>query len=287
MNEAPFHARCALRRPPWLVLAAVVSLLAALPSLSHADDKARAREHFGKGSKAFDLGAYDEAIAEYSACYRIVDDPALLYNIAQAHRLAGHSAEALRFYRLYLTKVPAAQNRDEVELKIAELQKAIAQLEKTQNMPPDLVKPVTPPDDAPQAQPPARAEPPAARPEATVLTAKPSRPRRARLAAGGAVGGVGLGAAVTGIALSVLAKQAGDDLTALNDARGFFDPAKESAGMTYDVAGPVLLAVGGVALAAGVTLIVIEARRGAPARANLSTPRPAVAAAKLGLRLGW
>src|SRR5262245_24916190 len=94
---------------------------------AHADDAGRMREHYLKGTKAFDLGFYDDAIAEYLLAYQAKDSPALLFNLGQANRLSGHLAEALRFYRVYLTKMPRAANRAEVELKIAELQGALDQ----------------------------------------------------------------------------------------------------------------------------------------------------------------
>src|SRR6266536_983749 len=117
----------------WVALALLL-----LSGVARADDKAQARDHYQKGTKAFALGAYDEAVAEYSAAYRLVDDPALLYNIAQAHRLAGHASEALRFYRMYVTLLPRAPNRDEVDGKIAELTKLVDQQKRTQSaLPPD------------------------------------------------------------------------------------------------------------------------------------------------------
>jgi tetratricopeptide (TPR) repeat protein len=116
----------------WLLLLVLASSAPAFAD----NDRALAREHYFKGTRAFDLGAYDEAIAEYGAAYRIKDDPALLYNLGQAHRLAGHAAEALRIYKVYLSKRPEAANRPEVEAKIAELQKLIEQQNRTKSMPP-------------------------------------------------------------------------------------------------------------------------------------------------------
>ena len=117
-------------------------VLYSLPAL--ADARSEAREHFRKGSRAFDLGAYEEAIQEYGAAYRIIDDPALLYNLGQANRLAGHATEALHLYKVYLSKKPDAQNRAEVENKIAELQKLVDQETKAKKaLPPDQATPAT------------------------------------------------------------------------------------------------------------------------------------------------
>lgn len=62
--------------------AVVLVVLASAPPSARADERSEAKEHFVKGTKAFDLGAYDEAVNEYSLAYRLLDDPALLYNIA-------------------------------------------------------------------------------------------------------------------------------------------------------------------------------------------------------------
>src|SRR5262245_31730041 len=133
-----------MRQRGGLLLA--IGVLLAAAATAHADDRATAREHFQKGSKAFALGSYDEAVAEYSAAYRLRDDPALLYNIAQAHRLGGHAAEALRSYKMYLTLMPRAPNREEVEAKVIELQKLVDQQKKTQSMPPDAIRQPTGPE---------------------------------------------------------------------------------------------------------------------------------------------
>ncbi len=107
-------------------LAVLLALSASAASAADRDatraaDLDAARDHFVKGTRAYELGLYEEAIAEYMAAYKIKDDPALLFNIGQAHRLAGHPAEALRFYKTYLAKLPAAHNRGEVEAKMADL----------------------------------------------------------------------------------------------------------------------------------------------------------------------
>jgi tetratricopeptide (TPR) repeat protein len=100
------------------------------------------RQHFQAGTSAFDLGLYDKAISQFTAAYEVKRDPVLLYNIAQAYRLAGHPREASRFYRVYLERTPDAPNRAEVEGKLAELHEAIERLEATQTrLPPDQTQP--------------------------------------------------------------------------------------------------------------------------------------------------
>ncbi len=251
-------------------------LVFALVGAARADDRALAREHFQKGSKAFALGAYDEAIAEYSAAYRAKDDPALLYNIAQAHRLATHAADALRFYKMYLSLLPKAPNRDEVEGKIAELQKLVDQQKKTATaMPPDSVKQpsetsrIEPPPEkppAPIAVNPAPPAPPAPERAAVVDL----HPGRAKKIAGVTVAGVGVAALVVGIALGAVAKGYEDDIVAQ------YDPRKASDGDTFGTVGPVLIGIGGAAVVAGVVVAVLGFKESRSASARKLSLLPTI-----------
>jgi tetratricopeptide (TPR) repeat protein len=235
------------------VFPTVALIILVLSPCAHAEDRQLAREHFQRGSKAFALGAYDEAIAEYSAAYRIKDDPALLYNIAQAHRLASHAPEALRFYKMYLSLVPKAPNRDEIESKIAELQKLAEQQKKTATeMPPDTIKqPSEPPRQEPAPEP--RGEPvvtPRPRPQRPIV-AFDGNAGRSKKIAGLASAGVGVAALITGIALGAVAKGLEGEVIAR------YDPGKAADGATFGVAGPVLIGVGGAAVLAGVVVAVL------------------------------
>jgi tetratricopeptide (TPR) repeat protein len=129
------------RASSYLLAAALVlaSLAAAAPAA--AQDAAAAREHYQKGTTFYDLGRYDDAIKEFEAAYQIKNDPALLYNLAQSHRLAGHDEQALHFYRTYLRRVPNAKNRTEIEGRIAALEQLVAQKAATQTAPPNQTLP--------------------------------------------------------------------------------------------------------------------------------------------------
>jgi tetratricopeptide (TPR) repeat protein len=224
-------------------------------SLVRADELSSAREHYRKATKAFELGAFDEAIREYTEAYRIKDDPAILYNLGQAHRLAEHPGEALHFYKMYLTKVPDSPIRAEVESKIDILQKLVDQQRKAPSPAPEPVRQVAPP-----SPPPAVVEKPAPKPR------EPAPPGRAKKIAGIAVGALGVGALATGIAFGVLAKNAGDDLTRLTNMMGTFDYDKQQTGLRDQVVAGVLLGVGGAALATGVVLYVLGQRDARAAR---------------------
>ena len=245
-------------------------LLLVVAGAARADDRALAREHFQKGSRAFALGAYDEAITEYSAAYRLKDDPALLYNIAQAHRLAMHAPEALRFYKMYLSLLSKAPNRDDVEVKIAELQKLVDQQKKTAtSMPPDTIKQ---PTENPRSEPAAeqhetvsQSQPPAPAPEPARSTLVDAHMGRTKKITGIAVATVGVAALAAGIALSAIAKGYEGDVVAQ------YDPHKASDGNTLGTTGPILIGVGGAAVVAGVVVAVLGVKESrSPSKPQLS-----------------
>jgi tetratricopeptide (TPR) repeat protein len=120
-------------------MAFALTLAATSPAL--ADDAQSAREHYQKGTSYYDLGRYADAIREFEAAYEIKNDPALLYNLAQSHRLAGNSEQALHFYRTYLRRVPKAPNRTEIEGRITALEQLVAQKNTTQTTPPNVTLP--------------------------------------------------------------------------------------------------------------------------------------------------
>src|SRR5439155_1654304 len=71
------------------------------------------RERYERGTLRYNLGDFDAAIVEFKAAYEASRAPALLYNLAQAHRLNRDPERALYFYRTYLREAPDAENRAE------------------------------------------------------------------------------------------------------------------------------------------------------------------------------
>lgn len=123
---------------------AVCVLLLSL--VAHAgEDKERAREHFRKGSQHFRLGEFSEALTNFKEAYRAVEDPSILYNIAQCHRQLNQKADAIRFYKMYLSEVPRASNREDVRRLIVMLENAAAQEHAARTTPPDGVLTRVPP----------------------------------------------------------------------------------------------------------------------------------------------
>lgn len=106
-----------------LVLALAV-LFAVTPQTAFAEDNATrtARRHFAKGDKLFALGRFEEALGHYEKAYEAKPLAGFLFNIAQCHRNLGHIDEAIFSYRKYLTEQPDAENREQVEQQITELE---------------------------------------------------------------------------------------------------------------------------------------------------------------------
>jgi hypothetical protein len=279
--------------------ASCLTLLCVLFSaqVAAADDRTSAREHYLNGKKAFELGQFDEAVNEYAAAYRLRDDPALLYNLGQAHRLAGHASEAVHFYKVYLNRMPSAPNREEVITKIAELEKLIEQQKKTANLEPNHATPLTPSGPIEGAKPPVEPPPPA--PVPAPAPAEPPKPSWSETHPGGVMtfagiglGAIGLACLATGIAFGVMAKGAGDDLTKADQTMGTFDPGKQSSGKNDQLIEGVMLGIGGAVLAGGAALVVFGQLKARHARANETQPSatlvpllgPTVAGASLRLR---
>jgi hypothetical protein len=132
--------------PATLVLLLATTLLAA-----GGDAKERARQMVKQARVAYDLGNYDEAASRYEAAYRVVQDPALLFNIGQAYRLAGRTDKALAAYKGFLrTAPPGDPNRPVVATRVGELERAMAEkAQASEARPPPEPPPPRPPDAPP------------------------------------------------------------------------------------------------------------------------------------------
>jgi tetratricopeptide (TPR) repeat protein len=64
--------------------------------------RAEAKMNFQSAQKAYSLGQFSEALGLYSEAYRIDPQPAMLYNIAQCHRMLGNHERAIFFYTRFL-----------------------------------------------------------------------------------------------------------------------------------------------------------------------------------------
>ncbi|MCU1384506.1 MAG: TonB-dependent receptor [Acidobacteria bacterium] len=280
----------------------VIFFISSPARAERSDEQARAvaRAHYATGTSMFDLGRYDEAIAEYEAAYKAMNEPSLLYNIGQAHRLAGHPSQAIRFYRTYLTRVPNAENREEVHGKIAALERVLDEQRASSS---SGAKPSRPTSDSiasPQRS--SDPRPPAAPivaptalsptppnalsggPSPTTSLQRSGRPKRI---AGLVTASVGAGVLATGIVFGVLAKNASDAITQADRAHAPFDQGKYDAGKTDQILEGVLLGVGAAAVVSGAVLYGLGHRERKRAFNAQLIPQLAHTYAGISVRVGY
>jgi outer membrane protein assembly factor BamD (BamD/ComL family) len=104
--------------------AAAAALFLALAGCAQVDPHTlyeRGRIHYRQGN-------YRAAIQEFESAYRASHAPALLFDLAQAHRRDGDRGRALPLYRAYLRDLPHAKNRAEVQRRIADLEAGVRSL---------------------------------------------------------------------------------------------------------------------------------------------------------------
>lgn len=87
----------------------------ALAAASAEEVTAQAREHFKAAQLHYSLGEFEEAAKEFRETYRLRQEPAILFNIAQCHRQMRQWKEAYFNYRQYLGQKKDAPNKDEAE----------------------------------------------------------------------------------------------------------------------------------------------------------------------------
>jgi tetratricopeptide (TPR) repeat protein len=103
----------------------VIALLLASSTTDAQNATDAAREHYRRGTAAYNLGRYQEAAQEYERAYEDTLDPALLFNVAQAYRLAGERKKAVIAYRSYLRDAPEGEKRQTAEAKLRETEAAL------------------------------------------------------------------------------------------------------------------------------------------------------------------
>jgi len=271
------------------------------PGAAHAEDKAKAREAYRRATNAYDFGEYATALEAFKEAYSNFEDANILFNIAQCHRQLGHNQEAIRVYRSYLRHAPKSANSDEVRQIVTRLEKTIEEenanrqqppvgtidangvAQKTETPPPTAA---TTPASAPAVEAPAsRTDGPTDAPPGPVPLVDGHAGRTKRIA-GLSVAMLGAAVIVAGIAMEVLAKQTSDQLTAIDRAGGTWDPGKHALGKSYDLAGPVLLGIGGAAVVTGVVVAVLGFKEKRRARVAL-VPVLGRSSVGAGVRVGF
>jgi tetratricopeptide (TPR) repeat protein len=108
----------------------IIAALAAAAGNVSADDRLpperipqKARELAEKGRAYHDAGEYMKAVAAFKEAYVLAPSPGLLFNIAQAYRLAGDCDDAAWMYRRFLDSNPGEASRTLAEQHLASVEK--------------------------------------------------------------------------------------------------------------------------------------------------------------------
>jgi tetratricopeptide (TPR) repeat protein len=220
------------------LLAFIVALLL-VSSGARAENRVKARELFKEAQNHYKLGEFQQALDGFKEAYRNFEDASLLFNIAQCERQLDHKGEALRSYRMFLSEVPGAPNRADVERVIASLEEAIKQ------------------ESA--AAPPHETLPPSDRPVTPVPTPPPAPPP---VVAKHTWWMIGLGAALLGLGVAGIASGAAA-LAVNGNGTCSMAPGQVRCPETYDTLGEGagLVGAGAAAAIAGAALIAVEEKR--------------------------
>jgi tetratricopeptide repeat protein len=145
------------------------------------NDRERARLLYRQGTQHYNLGEFEQALGSFKEVYRIVEDPALLFNIGQCQRMIGQKAEAIRSFRAYLRESHEVSNRETVEKIMTDLERELR----------DEATPARPLTPAPSPPPHEDARPaavPTPQPIAVTVSAPVPEPPRKRLSRGAVAG---------------------------------------------------------------------------------------------------
>ena len=242
----------------WLVLVSILAVSHVAWAQKHkkADPEqekrdAEARDHYEKGLTHYNLGEFDPAVEEFKKAYELSNAPGLLFNIAQVYRAKEDYKQALYFYRTFLRLQPEAPNRADVEARIADLERMVAEKQKLQEAPP---KETLPPNG--EAKPEVQAPPPpmqSAPPVQRKDTGEPESGKTYEIA-GLVTAGVGVALLGTGIAFGLSASSASDDLTKASQMGTPWSPAlqqKYDDGQSASTKSTLFTILGGAAIVGG------------------------------------
>jgi tetratricopeptide (TPR) repeat protein len=221
------------------------------PGKPKLDKKKQANEYVEQGLAAQQKGEYDGALALYGKAYELVPHPVLLFNMAQAHRLAGRPGLARDLYRQYLDAEPkGAKAKTAREFLVAMEAQIAAQAAAAK---PEPTPPPTP-TPTPAAPPPASEPGPDLKLDASAAATSNQRSaaRASKLRLAGYItGGVGVASLGVGVAFHLRARSLSDDLS---EPGVTFDPDKESSGKTSETLAYIGYAAGGALVISGAAL---------------------------------
>jgi tetratricopeptide (TPR) repeat protein len=109
-----------LRQSAFAVTVLVLGALIQTPAFAGPGSSA-GRKHAAKANQLAAQNRCKAAVAEFTKAYRLLKDPALLFNRAECYRKIGKDRQAVRDYERFLAEMPHAPNQSTVEARIASL----------------------------------------------------------------------------------------------------------------------------------------------------------------------
>jgi tetratricopeptide (TPR) repeat protein len=131
-----------LSRSTVRLLVLLLSCLA-LEGRARADNVEEARAFVNKATAAYALNHYAVAAENFEKAFELKADPALLYNAAQAYRLAGNKERALELYESYVRVYTGRKDaRPDIDGHIRQLKEAIERDKAAATSPPITTVPM-------------------------------------------------------------------------------------------------------------------------------------------------
>jgi hypothetical protein len=215
-----------------------------------------ARRLTERGLAHFGARRFAEAIADFEASYAITPARGLLYNLAQAHRLNGNCAEALRYYRLFRAIEPAGKLQQRTDERIVEMEACVTKHTSAEAAPPSPSQAVARMITAPVKVDAARADTGPERSSGRAPT------RTWRRWAGVGMAGVAAGLAASSGYFGWRAQQATDDVNRIYDRGGPWGPyAMEREASGQHAERVALLSGAGAALSAALAVWLLVTGR--------------------------
>jgi tetratricopeptide (TPR) repeat protein len=255
-----------------LVLPVVIALGAAPARAEEADEMRSAEAMFEEGARLFEAGRYREAVPLFEAAERIAPNPLNLRSIVRCYQQLGEYETALRWMEQLLARSDLSPaDRTEAEELRDDIQAAQRAATQAVENPPDAQL-----EEAPAAVEPSleeslgveapTEETPAVPPEEAPYqdVAEPTRGERPSLAGPLALLGIGLGLALGGGVLDVLAFVRSDpDGVGQFETYEAFDNWRSDA-RSYAIVGDVLVGVGAVVTVVGLIWTLVRRSRRSP-----------------------
>ena len=241
-----------------LALGLVFMLALSLPPTTgygQSGTEQRARDLFENGKRLYDEGLYDDAVAAWEAAYNLSPDKhLLLYNIANAYERLGRYQEALDNLNRYRALAPA-EERETLERRMRNIERRLKEQQAATA------------EATPAPAPATNSNGTASLSVQNTSTSKPApagpNPGGLALVVGGGAG-VAVGGVLGGLALqqraqaqALCVESASGQTLCPTDAQPFIDQDRN-----LSLGGDIAMIAGGVALGAGLIVIIADAATG-------------------------